>query len=129
MSAQSYMHETAIDSSDRMRCVRFSNTDLLHCVRLFVPTSTPLHNSVTEWLKEHSMSKHAAVYSVIGANGKVNFVGVSRNVALSLACHAKNEGPSMVSTCVLNIWITVYAITMKAVVLFCICRKLVVANA
>jgi hydrogenase maturation factor len=43
------------------------------------------------------MSKHAAVYSVVGANGKVNFVGVSRNVALSLACHAKNEGPSMVS--------------------------------
>jgi hypothetical protein len=43
------------------------------------------------------MSKHAAVYSVVGANGKINFVGVSRNVALSLACHAKNEGPSMVS--------------------------------
>jgi hypothetical protein len=43
------------------------------------------------------MSKHAAVYSVVGANGKVNFVGVSRNVALSLACHAKNEGPSLVS--------------------------------
>eukprot|EP00611_Tribonema_gayanum_P017870 TRINITY_DN3079_c0_g1_i1.p1 TRINITY_DN3079_c0_g1~~TRINITY_DN3079_c0_g1_i1.p1 ORF type:complete len:484 (+),score=151.68 TRINITY_DN3079_c0_g1_i1:83-1453(+) len=53
--------------------------------------------SVTEWLKQYGSSKIAAVYSVIGANGKLAFVGMSRNVAISLQCHLQNEGPNKVA--------------------------------
>ncbi|CAN0125126.1 unnamed protein product [Ectocarpus fasciculatus] len=51
---------------------------------------------VSKWLKDNAESKHAAVYAVVGKDETVNFVGVGRNVALSLAAHLAAEGESMV---------------------------------
>ncbi|CAN0168489.1 unnamed protein product, partial [Ectocarpus sp. 12 AP-2014] len=51
---------------------------------------------VSTWLKDNAESKHAAVYAVVGKDETVNFVGVGRNVALSLAAHLAAEGESMV---------------------------------
>ncbi|CAM9833168.1 unnamed protein product, partial [Phaeothamnion confervicola] len=51
---------------------------------------------VEQWVKDHGESRHAAVYAVIGADDEVKFVGLSRNVALSLGAHLKNEGPQSV---------------------------------
>lgn len=49
-----------------------------------------------QWLKDNAESKHAAVYAVVGKDETVNFVGVGRNVALSVAAHVANEGEDMV---------------------------------
>lgn len=51
---------------------------------------------VSKWLKDNAESKHAAVYAVVGKDETVNFVGVGRNVALSVAAHLANEGEDMV---------------------------------
>ena len=53
-------------------------------------------NQVSKWLKDNAESKHAAVYAVVGKDEAVNFVGVGRNVALSVAAHLANEGEDMV---------------------------------
>lgn len=50
------------------------------------------HTQVSKWLKDNAESKHAAVYAVVGKDETVNFVGVGRNVALSLTSHLANEG-------------------------------------
>ncbi|CAM9257904.1 unnamed protein product, partial [Choristocarpus tenellus] len=47
---------------------------------------------VSKWLEDNKESKHAAVYAVVGKDSVVNFVGVSRNVALSVGAHVDNEG-------------------------------------
>ena len=47
-------------------------------------------------MKDNTESKHAAVYAVVGKDETVSFVGVSRNVALSLAAHVQNEGEDKV---------------------------------
>ncbi|CAM9545167.1 unnamed protein product, partial [Hapterophycus canaliculatus] len=52
---------------------------------------------VGQWLKDNAESKHAAVYAVVGKDKTVNFVGVGRNVALSVAAHLANEGEDMVN--------------------------------
>lgn len=54
------------------------------------------NSQVSSWLEENAESKHAAVYAVVGKDGTVSFVGVSRNVALSLAAHIQNEGEDKV---------------------------------
>ncbi|CAM9977294.1 unnamed protein product, partial [Scytosiphon promiscuus] len=51
---------------------------------------------VQQWLKDNAESKHAAVYAVVGKDETVNFVGVGRNVALSVAAHLANEGEDRV---------------------------------
>lgn len=51
---------------------------------------------MSEWLKDHEESRHAAVYAVVGKDETVNFVGVSRNVALSVGAHVVNEGEERV---------------------------------
>lgn len=51
---------------------------------------------VSAWLKDYAESKHAAVYAVVGKDETVSFVGVSRNVALSLVAHIQNEGEDKV---------------------------------
>lgn len=51
---------------------------------------------VSQWLKDHGESRHAAVYAVVGKDETVNFVGVSRNVALSVSAHVVNEGEERV---------------------------------
>eukprot|EP00903_Cladosiphon_okamuranus_P019159 g17622.t1 len=51
---------------------------------------------VSKWLEDNAESKHAAVYAVVGKDETVNFVGVGRNVALSVASHLANEGGDMV---------------------------------
>lgn len=51
---------------------------------------------MSKWLKDNAESKHAAVYAVVGKDETVNFVGVGRNVALSVAAHVANEGEDMV---------------------------------
>lgn len=51
---------------------------------------------MSEWLEANAESKHAAVYAVVGKDGTFNFVGVSRNVALSLAGHVKEQGQDKV---------------------------------
>ena len=51
---------------------------------------------VKKWLAENADSKHAAVYAVAGKDEAVKFVGVSRNVALSVAAHVANEGDEKV---------------------------------
>lgn len=47
---------------------------------------------VKQWLVDNAESKHAAVYTVFGKDEQVKFVGVSRNVVLSLAAHVAIEG-------------------------------------
>lgn len=54
------------------------------------------YTQVQQWLKDNAESKHAAVYAVVGKDETVNFVGVGRNVALSVAAHLANEGEEMV---------------------------------
>lgn len=51
---------------------------------------------MSEWLEANVESKHAAVYAVVGKDGTFNFVGVSRNVALTLAGHVKDQGQDKV---------------------------------
>lgn len=55
-----------------------------------------IHAQVSQWLKDHGESRHAAVYAVVGKDETVNFVGVSRNVALSVSAHVVNEGEERV---------------------------------
>ncbi|CAM9163208.1 unnamed protein product [Discosporangium mesarthrocarpum] len=52
---------------------------------------------VSGFLTEHRETKHAAVYAVIGEDRAVSYVGITRNVALSVACHLDNEGGNMVN--------------------------------
>ena len=60
------------------------------------PDADLIHTQVSQWLKDHGESRHAAVYAVVGKDGTVNFVGVSRNVALSVGAHVVNEGEEIV---------------------------------
>lgn len=53
-------------------------------------------NKVKQWLVDNAESKHAAVYTVFGEDEEAKFVGVSRNVVLSLAGHVANEGEDKV---------------------------------
>lgn len=62
------------------------------CITLLCCIAT----QVPKWLKDNAESKHAAVYAVVGKEETVSFVGISRNVALSVAAHVANEGKDMV---------------------------------
>lgn len=55
-------------------------------------------NKVKQWLVDNAESKHAAVYAVFGKDEEVKFVGMSRNVVLSLAAHLANEGEDKVQS-------------------------------
>lgn len=65
-----------------------------HCVTQITFNYTNVQ--VSQWLKDNAESKHAAVYAVVGKNESVSFVGVSRNVALTVASHVANEGEDKV---------------------------------
>lgn len=60
------------------------------------PETERTYTQVSQWLKDHEESRHAAVYAVVGKDETVNFVGVSRNVALSVGAHVVNEGEERV---------------------------------
>lgn len=64
---------------------------------------------VSRWLKDNGESKHAAVYAVAGKDETVNFVGVSRNVALAVAAHVANEGEEKVHSLKVRYPVTVGA--------------------
>lgn len=69
----------------------------MHYVRL--TQTSPLNGmnvQVPRWLKDNADSKHAAVYAVVGKDETVNFVGVSRNVAVAVAAHVASEGEDKV---------------------------------
>lgn len=51
---------------------------------------------VPQWLKDNAESKHAAVYALVGKDETVNFVGISRSVAVAVAAHVVNEGEDKV---------------------------------
>lgn len=53
-------------------------------------------SDVNTWVAGYGTKKLAGVYSVIGEDGTVNFVGVSRHVGLAVQCHQKNEAPNLV---------------------------------
>lgn len=66
--------------------MRLTHTSPLNGMNLQVP----------RWLKDNADSKHAAVYAVVGKDETVNFVGVSRNVAVAVAAHVVSEGEDKV---------------------------------
>lgn len=79
-------------------CARLQHGVTLVCSTVHPdhPDTELTHTQVSQWLKDHGESRHAAVYAVVGKDETVNFVGVSRNVALSVCAHVVNEGEERV---------------------------------
>lgn len=54
--------------------------------------------SVAKWLETYASSRIPAVYGVMDAKGTLRYIGVSRNVGLSLSSHVKAMSPEIVSS-------------------------------